>query len=76
MKKKKIYHVNYSLNGWRAQPENSDTIVCDGERKSEVINCIREKAKNDGNAQVIIHSRDGRILKEKTFGTDLEDRGN
>ena len=64
----KIYHVVKSLQGWKAELENSNWSVFRHPVKKEVIKKVIELAQKEKQCQVIIHKADGTIEEERLFG--------
>ncbi len=68
---KKFIHVLKSIQGWKAEYENSPNSFFRSPVKNEVIAKAFEKAKKERECQVIIHKIDGTIQEEKSFGQPL-----
>ena len=72
MAEEKFYEVTHSVNGWKAVSRDSETIICEGIEKEEVVDCIVQKAKEKGSSRVAIHNREGELLEEKFFSGGME----
>jgi hypothetical protein len=63
----KIYHVIKSIQGWKAEMENSDWSVFRSPLKKEVIQKAIQLAQKEKEGHVIIHKADGSIEEERIF---------
>jgi hypothetical protein len=63
----KIYHVIKSIQGWKAEMENSDWSVFRSPLKKEVIQKAIQLAQKEKEGHVIIHKSDGSIEEERIF---------
>lgn len=65
-----VFHVTpASGGGWRAEKEGAQRAVATGDRKDEVVERARERARSQ-KGRLIIHGRNGRIQEERTYGPD------
>ena len=63
----KVIHVLKSIQGWKAELENSENSFYRSPVKSEVIAKAIEKAKKEKKSKVVIHKIDGTVQEEKLF---------
>jgi hypothetical protein len=63
----KIFHVLKSIQGWKAELENSAWSVFRSPVKKEVINKAILLAQKEKEGHVIIHKADGSIEEERIF---------
>ena len=65
-----VFHVAPYVNGWqvKAEGENTHEVLVDD--KANAIAHARELAKDHDLSQVIVHTRDGKIETEFTYGDD------
>jgi hypothetical protein len=63
-------HVTPTENGWQSKSEGAQRANAIGPTKADVVQRATEIARNNGNASVIIHKKDGTIQEERTFGKD------
>lgn len=71
MGKKTRYHVTKREDGsWQGAKEKSERASVVADTKEEVLKKTIEIAKNQDEAQVIIHKEDGKIQSERTYGSD------
>jgi hemerythrin superfamily protein len=65
-----VFHVTpASGGGWRAEKEGTERAVARGDRKDEVVQKARERARSQ-KGRLVIHGRNGRIQEERTYGPD------
>ncbi|MCU0434631.1 MAG: DUF2188 domain-containing protein [Bacteroidia bacterium] len=68
---KKKYHVTpHPDGGWQGKAEKGQRASVVADTKAEAKKQTIDIAKNNGNAQVIIHKQDGKIQTEHTYGND------
>jgi hypothetical protein len=73
MSKRKIYTVKFDKESekWKGQAAGSDKASTAGETKQEVIDRMKEIAKNEGNSQLRIYYKDkSGMQEERTYGND------
>lgn len=68
-----VLHVTPNVNGWQVKRQGSDETEWLVDNKDNAINHAREMAKANQPSQIIIHTRDGRIETEHTYGDDPRD---
>lgn len=68
---RKNYHVTHSVNGWKAEQEDSEIILCEAVNKNDVIDCITQKAMEDELSHLIIHNREGDFQEERIFANGI-----
>jgi hemerythrin superfamily protein len=69
-----VFHVTpASGGGWRAEKEGTQRAVATGDRKDEVVEKARDRARSQ-KGRLIIHGRNGRIQEERTYGPDSRRR--
>lgn len=69
MSDKKRYHVTQREDGkWQGKAEGSDRASVVRDTKKEAQDRTIEIAKNTGDAQVLIHKKDGKFQEERTYG--------
>jgi hemerythrin superfamily protein len=65
-----VFHVTpASGGGWRAEKEGTERAVAIGDRKDEVVQKARVRARSQ-KGRLIIHGRNGRIQEERSYGPD------
>jgi hemerythrin superfamily protein len=65
-----VFHVTpASGGGWRAEKEGTERAVAIGDRKDEVVQRARDRARSQ-RGRLVIHGRNGRIQEERTYGPD------
>jgi len=65
-----VLHVTPNANGWQVKQQGSDETEWLVDDKDNAVNHARELAKANQPSQIIIHTRDGRIETEHTYGDD------
>ena len=68
-----VLHVTPNANGWEVKRQWSDGTEWLVDDKDNAVNHAREMAKAKKPSQIIIHTRDGRIETEHTYGDDPTD---
>ena len=70
-KDRTVYHVlPNSENGWKAENVGNQKVVVEGETKEEVVQKIKERARQEEPSQVVVHKSDGIFQYESTYGDD------
>jgi hemerythrin superfamily protein len=65
-----VFHVTpASGGGWRAEKEGTQRAVATGDRKDDVVQKARDRARSQ-KGRLVIHGRNGRIQEERTYGAD------
>jgi hemerythrin superfamily protein len=65
-----VFHVTpASGGGWRAEKEGTQRAVAIGDRKDEVVQKARDRARSQ-KGRLVIHGRNGRIQEERRYGPD------
>lgn len=68
---RKIYHVTPDQNkGWKVKKEGASRASDYFDNKDDAIQRGKELAKRGGEAQIIIHKKDGTFQTEHTFQND------
>ncbi len=68
---RKVYHITKNSDGnWQGKLEGGKKASTTAETKAEVIQKTRELAKNQEQAQIIVHGKNGKIQTEWTYGDD------
>jgi len=70
MAKRTTYHVTKTDKGWKGEKEGADRASVTGTTKKEVVQKTIELAKKQEDSSVIIHTEDGKIQEERTYGND------
>jgi hypothetical protein len=70
MSKRRIYDVSPKGNQWTVKERGADRAVCNFDHKADAVERVREVARNQPLAQVVIHKQDGTIQTEHTYGRD------
>lgn len=71
MSSRKVYHVVPNADkGWRVQYEGAQRASSAHATKAEAVKAARQYAGNARPSQVIIHTKDGTIQTEYTYGDD------
>jgi hypothetical protein len=65
-----VLHVTPNVNGWEVKQQGSDETEWLVDDKDNAVNHARELAKANQPSQIIIHTRDGKIETEHTYGDD------
>jgi hypothetical protein len=65
-----VLHVTPNANGWEVKQQGSDETEWLVDDKDNAVNHARELAKANQPSQIVIHTRDGRIETEHTYGDD------
>ncbi|MGI8807756.1 MAG: sigma-70 family RNA polymerase sigma factor [Acidimicrobiales bacterium] len=65
-----VLHVTPNANGWEVKQQGSDETEWLVDDKDNAVNHARDLAKANQPSQIIIHTRDGRIETEHTYGDD------
>jgi hemerythrin superfamily protein len=69
-----VFHVTpASGGGWRAEKEGTQRAVATGDRKDEVVEKARDRARSQ-KGRLVIHGRNGRVQEERTYGPDSRRR--
>ncbi|MDQ1439530.1 MAG: hypothetical protein QOK43_3159 [Acidimicrobiaceae bacterium] len=64
------FHVIPDAQSWKVKNEDDATYDALVDNKDRAVELAREYAKQAPLGQVIIHTRDGRIAEEFTYGED------
>lgn len=71
MPKKERIHVTQRPDGqWQGRKEGAERASVLSSTQREAIKKSTDIAKNNGEAQVIIHGTNGKIREEHTYGSD------
>ena len=70
MAERTVYHVTPNVNGWQVKQAGSDETEFLVDDKDNAVNHARDLAQANQPSQVIIHTRDGKIAEERTYGDD------
>jgi len=65
-----VLHVTPNANGWQVKRQGSDETEWLVDNKDNAVDHARELAKANQPSQIIIHTRDGKIAEEHTYGDD------
>lgn len=65
-----VVHVVPNANSWEVKREGSDETLVLVDNKDNAVNHAKELAKAEPLGQVIVHTRDGKIETEYTYGED------
>ena len=65
-----VYHVTPNANGWEVRQAGSDETEVLVDDKDNAVNHARQLAEAHQPSQVVIHTRDGKIAEERTYGDD------
>ena len=65
-----VLHVVPNANGWEVKRQGSGETEWLVDNKDNAVNHAREMAKANQPSQIVIHTRDGRIETEHTYGDD------
>ena len=70
MAERVTYHVTPYVNGWQVkeQRDNGRELLVDN--KDNAVQQAKDMAKAQELGQVIVHTRDGKIAEEFTYGED------
>ncbi|MDQ1444155.1 MAG: hypothetical protein QOI20_619 [Acidimicrobiaceae bacterium] len=64
------FHVIPDAQSWKVKNEDDATYDALVDNKDRAVELAREYAKQAPLGQVIVHTRDGRIAEEFTYGED------
>ncbi len=65
-----VLHVTPNVNGWQVKRQGSDETEWLVDNKDNAVTHARDLAKANRPSQIIIHTRDGKIETEHTYGDD------
>lgn len=65
-----VYHVVPNVNGWEVKEQGSDATAFLVDNKDNALSHAKDLAKQASLGQVIVHTRDGQIAEEFTYGED------
>ena len=65
-----VFHVTPNVNGWQVKQEGSDEKDYLVDDKDNAVAHAKDLAKAAELGQVIVHTRDGKIAEEFTYGDD------
>jgi hypothetical protein len=67
-----VYHVvpNASGDKWVISQENNDSLRQEFRTKEEAVNAAKERARGEEPSQVKVHTSDGNMEYESTYGDD------
>ena len=66
-KKNQIHVVPNDKGTWSNKKTNAQRASSVHQTQTEAINSARDQAKREGNTEVIIHGRDGKIRNSNTY---------
>lgn len=69
---RQTYHVTPFANGWKVAAENTEYEVV-RDNKDDALEEAKRLAKDAELGQVIVHTQDGKIAEEFTYGDDPRD---
>jgi len=64
------YHVTPNVNSWEVKQAGSSQTEFLVDNKDNAVQHAKELAKSHELGQVIVHTRDGKIAEEFTYGDD------
>ncbi|MGI8426552.1 MAG: DUF2188 domain-containing protein [Actinomycetota bacterium] len=64
------YHVTPNVNSWEVKRAGSSETEFLVDNKDNAVNHAKELARAEELGQVIVHTRDGKIAEEFTYGAD------
>ena len=65
-----VLHVTPDVNSWEVKAEGSTDTIALVDNKDRALELAKEQAKAAPLGQVIVHTRDGKIAEEFTYGDD------
>ena len=65
-----VMHVTPNANGWEVREAGSSDTMVLVDNKDRAVELAREKAQANQPSQIVIHTRDGKIAEERTYGDD------
>jgi hypothetical protein len=67
-----VYHVvpDSSADQWVVSQEKNDSFRQEYRTKEEAVNAAKERARREEPSQVKVHTRDGNMEYESTYGED------
>lgn len=68
-----VWHVTTHENGWQVKRRGGQRATAVAPNQEDAIELAVQIAKNNKPSQVIIHSIDGTIREERTYGDDPEE---
>ena len=66
-KKKQIHVVPNEEGGWSNKKPNAKRASSKHDTQAKAVNSARDQAKREGNTEVIIHGKDGKIRNPNTY---------
>lgn len=63
-------HVTPNANGWEVRQAGSADTIALVDDKVRAVELAREHAQANEPSQIVIHTRDGKIEEERTYGDD------
>jgi len=70
MSDRTVFHVVPNANGWEVKREGTGQTEFLVDDKDNAVNHARDLARSSEPSQVLIHTRDGKIETEHTYGND------
>ena len=70
MANRTVYHVVPSANSWAVKQQEQDEVEYLVDNKDHALAHAKDLARQAPLGQVIVHTRDGRIAEEFTYGDD------
>jgi hypothetical protein len=70
MAQRVTYHVTPYVNGWQVKEERDNGRELLVDNKDNALSQAKDMAKSHELGQVIVHTRDGKIAEEFTYGDD------
>ena len=67
---REVFHLNPSEKGWSLDREGGKRSLGTFATKAEGLAAGKERAKSSGLGQLIVHTKDGKIQTEYTYGKD------
>ena len=70
MSDRNVFHVVPTANSWKVTRVGQDELEILRDDKADAVDEARRLAKDEMPSQVVIHTRDGKIETEYTYGDD------
>ena len=70
MSERTTFHVVPNANSWEVKREGSSETAVLVDNKDNAVSHAKDLAKQETLGQVIVHTRDGKIAEEFTYGDD------
>lgn len=70
MAQRNVFHVVPTANSWKVTRVGQDDLEVLRDNKDDAVDDARNLAQSEMPSQVVVHTRDGKIETEYTYGDD------